>query len=125
MFFFNLFSIAAVVSPLLALFAWKKFFAGDIGPARPRWKTALEWLATLSVSTLSVVCVAASCIIPGDVDRYRWGCVDRWRFLSAVVVRLTPSFLLLSLFARKGTRIPSFRLVIAINFDCLMVDVWR
>jgi len=87
------------------------------------WKIAIDWISVISVSGLSVVCLIAFLTIPCDVDRFGWGCVAKWRSFSAVIVRLTPLFLVLGAIGRKGTRILSILWVIAVNFDCLMVDM--
>jgi hypothetical protein len=108
--------------PFLAFFVWKNFFAPHIQDT-PKWRTVLDWIAVLSVSGLFVVCLIAFFTIPCDVGRYGWGCVAKWRSFSAGVVRLTPVFLMLAAFGRKRTRILSFLWVVAINFDCLMVDM--
>lgn len=83
----------------------------------------LDWIALLFVSGLFVVCLVAVVTIPCDVDRLGWSCVATWRSFSALVVRTTPLFILLAAVGRKGTRILSILWVIAINFDCIVIDV--
>jgi len=121
---FNLVALLALVSPpLLAFFVWFKFLRAKSVSEGPRWKTVVDWIAILSVSGLFAVCVIAVLTIPCDVDRLGWACVARWRSFSAVVVRLTPLFLALAAVGRRGTRIMSVLWVLAINLDCIMVDV--
>jgi len=121
---FNLAALLALVSPpFLAFFVWFKFLKAKSRPERPHWKTVIDWIAILSVSGLFAVCVIAVLTIPCDVDRLGWACVARWRSFSTVVVRLTPLFLALAAAGRRGTRIMSVLWVLAINFDCIMVDV--
>jgi len=125
MFWSNIISVFTMLSPpFLAFFAWKKFLAGqNINPAKPSWRVFVEWLALLSISILFVVCVVAFFTIPCDVARYGWGCVAKWRSFSAAVIKLTPLFLVLAVFGRKGTRILLFCWTLAVAFDCLMVDM--
>ena len=80
-------------------------------------------MALLSVSGLFAVCIIAVLTIPCDGDRFGWSCVRKWRSYSGLVVRSAPLFLLLAAAGRKGTRILSILWVLAVNFDCLMVDV--
>jgi hypothetical protein len=121
---FNLAALLALVSPpFLAFFVWFKFLTAKSLPERPRWKTVVDWIAILSVSGLFAVCVIAVLTIPCDVDRLGWACVARWRSFSIVVVRLAPLFLVLAAVGRRGTRIISVLWVLAMNFDCIMVDV--
>jgi hypothetical protein len=121
---FNLFGFLSLVSPpFLAFFVWFKFLKAKSLPERPHWKTVVDWTAILSVSGLFAVCVIAVLTIPCDVDRMGWACVARWRSFSTVVIRLTPLFLVLAAAGRRGTRIMSVLWVLAINFDCIMVDV--
>jgi hypothetical protein len=125
MLLFNAIGVLCMLAPpFLAFFARKKFFGGqDINATKVSWRICLEWLALLSVSTLLVVCVVAFFTIPCDVARYGWGWVAKWRSFSAAVVRLTPVFLILAVFGRKGTRILLFCWTLAVSFDCLMVDM--
>ena len=121
---FNFFSVLSMIAPpFLALFAWKKFLRVPDRAERPRWKTVVEWTSLLAISALFVVCLIAVLTIPCNVDRFGWGCVATWRSFSAAVVRSTPAFLLLACIGRKGTRILSILWVLAINFDCLTVDL--
>jgi hypothetical protein len=119
----NLVGLVSLLSPpFLAFFAWRRFLKSPI--QRQTWvKITIDWVAIVSVSGLSVVCLIAFFTIPCDVDRFGWGCVARWRSFSAVVVRLSPLFIALGAVGRKGTRILSILWVIAVNFDCLMVDM--
>jgi hypothetical protein len=87
-----------------------------------RSKTVVDWMVLLSVSGLFVVCILAVLTIPGDVDRFGWSCERKWRSFSGLVVRLAPWFLLLAAAGRKGTRILSILWVLAVHFDCLMID---
>jgi len=125
MFWSNIISVFTMLSPpFLAFFSWNKFLAGqNINPAKPSWRVFVEWLALLSISTLFVVCVVAFFTIPCDVARYGWGCVAKWRSFSAGVIKLTPLFLVLAVFGRKGTRILLFCWTLGVAFDCLMVDM--
>jgi hypothetical protein len=121
---FNFFGLLFLISPpFLSFFVWRQFLKSPISQQRFNWKTAIDWVAVLSVSGLFVVCLVAALAIPCDVDRFGWECVGRWRSFSGVVVRLTPVFLTLAVVGRKGTRILSILWVIAINFDCLMIDM--
>ena len=121
---FNVVSLISLFSPpFLAFFVWKKFLQSTAELERPRWKTIVEWIAILSVSGFFVVCVIAFLTIPCDVGRYGWGCVARWRSFSGSVVRVTPLFVILAALGRRGTRILSVLWIIAVNFDCLMVDM--
>jgi hypothetical protein len=120
---FNLLGFLSLVSPpFLAFFVWFKFLKAKSPTERPRWKSVVDLIAILSVSGLIAVCVIAVITIPCDVDRLGWACVARWRSFSTVVVRLTPLFLVLAAAGRRGTRIMSLLWVLAINFDCIMVD---
>jgi len=87
------------------------------------WRIVPERLALLSVSGLYVVGVVAFFTIACSVELYGWGCVARWRSFSSAVLRLAPLFLILALFLRRGTRILLISCVIAVNFDCLLVDM--
>src|SRR5260370_17234277 len=121
---FNIISIFCMVSPpFLAFFVWKKFLESQHCHKTDKWRTLIGWIAVLSVSGLFVVCVFAFFTIPCDVRRYGWGCVAKWRAFSAGVVRVSPLFLVLAAFGKRGTRILSVLWVIAINFDCLMIDM--
>ena len=121
---FNFLSLLSLLSPpFLALFAWKKFLEPSNAHEKPQWKTVVDWAAMLSVSGLFVVCVAAFLTIPCDVDLHGWACVAKWRSFSGYVVRTTPIFILLAAIGKKGTRILSVLWVLAVNFDCLMVDM--
>jgi hypothetical protein len=121
---FNAVSLVCLFSPpILAFFVWKKFLQATEHLEKPRWKTIVEWIAILSVSGFFVVCVIAVLAIPCDVGRYGWDCVARWRSFSGGVVRVTPLFLVLAVLGRRGTRILSVLWIVAVNFDCLMVDV--
>ena len=121
---FNFFSVLSMIAPpFLAFFAWKKFLRPSDHGERPRWKAFVEWASLLAISALFVVCVIAVLTIPCNVDRFGWGCVATWRAFGAEVVRSTPAFLLMACVGRKGTRILSILWVLAINFDCLMVDL--
>jgi hypothetical protein len=121
---FNFLGLLSLVSPpFLAFFVWRKFLKTSDIQERPRWKTVVDWVAVLSVSGLFVVCVIAFLTIPCDVARLGWSCVAKWRSFSGLVVRSTPLFLLLATVGRKGTRILSMLWVLAVNFDCIMVDV--
>lgn len=121
---FNFFGLLCLISPpFLAFFVWRKFLKSPSHHQKVNWKIAIDWISVISVSGLSVVCLIAFLIIPCDVDRFGWECVARWRTFSAVVVRLTPPFLILGAVGRKGTRILWVLWVIAVNFDCLMVDM--
>jgi hypothetical protein len=121
---FNLLGLLSLIAPpFLAFFVWMKFLKSRNVQERPRWKTVIDWTTLLSVSALFLVCIVAVLAIPCDVDRLGWSCVARWRSFSAIVVRSTPVFLLLASAGRKGTRIMSILWVLAINFDCIMVDV--
>ena len=121
---FNLLGLLSFLSPpILAFFAWKKFLESPNPQGMPQWKSVVDWVALLSVSALFVVCVIAFLTIPCDVDLYGWGCVAKWRSFSGHVVRTTPFFVLLAATGRKGTRILSILWILAVNFDCLMVDM--
>jgi hypothetical protein len=121
---FNFLSLLSLLSPpFLAFFAWKKFLESSNAQERPQWKTVVDWVSLLSVSGLFVVCVVAFLTIPCDVDLHGWACVAKWRSFSAHVVRTTPIFVLLAASGRKGTRILSVLWILAVNFDCLMVDM--
>ena len=120
----NLVGLLSLISPpFLAFFVWRRFLKSPMQQQKLDWKVTIDWIAIVSVSGLSIVCLIAFLIIPCDVDRFGWECVARWRFFSAFVVRLTPLFLMLATIGRKGTRILSVLWVIAVNFDCLMVDM--
>jgi len=121
---FNVVSLVFLFSPpFLALFVWKKFLQSTAHLERPPWKTIVEWIAILSAWGSFLVCVIAFLTIPCDVDRYGWGCVARWRSFSGSAVRATPLFVILAAFGRRGTRILAVLWIIAVNFDCLMVDM--
>jgi hypothetical protein len=121
---FNVFGGLAFFSPpFLAFFVWKKFLQSPRTMQRPRWKAAVEWTAILCVSSLFVICIIAFLTIPCDVDRFGWSCVAKWRTFTRLVVQAAPAFLLLAILGRKGTRILSILWIIAMNFDCLMVDL--
>src|ERR1700731_955978 len=109
--------------PFLAFFVWKKFLQSPTHLERPQWKTIVEWIAILSASGCFVVWVIAFLTIPCDVGRYGWGCVARWRSFSGSVVRVAPLFIILAALGRRGTRILSVLWIIAVKFDCLMVDM--
>ena len=121
---FNAVSLVSLLSPpFLAFFVWKIFLQSPTHLEKPQWKTIVEWIAILSASGLFVVCVIAFLTIPCDVGRYGWGCVARWRSFSGGIVRVTPFFVILAALGRRGTRILSVLWIIAVNFDCLMVDM--
>jgi hypothetical protein len=121
---FNFLGLLSFFSPpFLAFFAWKKFLEPSNAHEKHRWKALVDWIALLSVSGLFVVCVVAFLTIPCDVGLYGWACVAKWRRFSGYVVRTTPIFVLLAAIGKKGTRILSVLWVLAINFDCLMVDM--
>src|SRR5437764_15388659 len=125
MFLFTAICILAMFSPpFFAFLTWKKFFARpDTNSTNAMWKIVVEWLVLLSISALFVVCVIAFFTIPCNVDRYGWDCVARWRSFSAMITRLTPLFLLSSIFGRKRTRVLLFSSVLAISFGCLWYEM--
>jgi len=121
---FNILGVLSFFSPpILAFFVWRKFLASSDVRGEARWKRAVDWISLVSVSGLFVVCVIAFFTIPCDVDRFGWSCVAKWRSFSGLVVRSTPLFLLLAAGGRKGTRILSILWILAVNFDCITVDM--
>ena len=121
--FFDTLSIVFLFSPpFLIFFIWRKFLKSH-GSQRPRWKTILNWISILAVSGLFLGCTIAFFAIPCDVDRYGWECVVKWRSFTRIVVWSAPLFLALAAVGRNGTRILSIVLVIAVTFDCVLVDM--
>ena len=122
-----MFTIVSIMSflcpPFLAFFVWRNFLRSSNTPDRPRWKTVLDWIALLSVSGLFVVCLIAFFTIPCNVDRVGWACVAKWRAFSVYVIRTAPGFVTLAAIGRKGTRILSILWILAVNFDCVLVDM--
>lgn len=121
--FYFLSLLSLVSPPFLAFSVWMKFLKARDVQGGTRSKTEADWMALLSASGLFVVCIIAVLTIPSDVDRFGWSGVRKWRSFSGLVVRSAPLFLLLAAAGRKGTRILSILWVLAVNFDCLMVDV--
>jgi hypothetical protein len=69
------------------------------------------------------VCIVAFLTIPCNVDLGDWSCVARWRSFTRFVIQCSLFVILLALLGRKGTRIPTALAVVAIDFDCLLVDM--
>ena len=123
-FFSNAISLFAMISPpFLLFFAWKRLLKKDGDHALPKWRSVLAWAALLSVSTLLVTCIVAFFTIPCNVDLGDWSCVDRWRSFTRIVIRTSPLLILLALLGQRGTRILGTLTVLAIDFDCVMVDM--
>ena len=123
-FLFNAISLFAMISPpFLLFFAWKRLLDKDTSQPLPRWRAMLGWAALLSISALLITCVVAFFTIPCNVDLGDWSCVARWRSFTRVVVRGSPFMILLAILGRKGTRILAALTVLAIDFDCIMVDM--
>ena len=110
--------------PLLLFFAWKRFFQSKDGESQPRWRSVLAWLALLSVSGLLAVCIWATATIPScNVDLGDWSCVVRWRSFTRSVLRTAPILIFLAFLGRKGTQILAALSVLAISYDCLVIDM--
>ena len=121
--FFDALSLAFFFSPPFLTFSiWRRFFK-SVEFQRPRWKNTVDWVSVIAVSGLVATCIVASFTIPCDVDRYGWRCVARWRSFTRIVIWLAPVFIALAATGRKGTRVLSTVLVIAIDFDCVIVDM--
>jgi hypothetical protein len=117
----SLFSL--ISPPFLLFFAWKRLLRSSGAQPLLRWRAILSWLALLSVSGLLVVCIGAFLTIPCDVDLYGWACVARWQSFTRVIIKIVPIFILLALLGRKGTRILAALSVLAIAYDCLLIDM--
>jgi hypothetical protein len=124
LFLFNPISLVSMLSPpFLLLFAWIRFLNPRETQSQPRWRTILAWAAILAVSSLMAVCIVAFLTIPCNVDLGDWSGVARWRSFTRFVIQCSLFVILLALFGRKGTRIPTALAVVAIDFDCLLVDM--
>src|SRR5215468_2446916 len=116
MFLFNAISVLALIPPpILAFFAWQSFLGKTERAGSPKRRFVVERVAIVAVPGFPVTGLAAFLVVTGNEDGAGWDCVARWRWLSAVAIRLTPVF---SLLWRKGTRIVSFLLPIAVKYEC-------
>lgn len=120
--FFDLLSICCMFSPpFLLFFVWK----GLLSASQPitKWRAILEWGALLSISALLVTFIVALLTNNCNADLGDWSCVVRWRSFTGLVIRFSPIMILVALFGRKGTRILGTLTVLAIDFDCILVDM--
>ena len=108
--------------PFLIALIWRNFLKHSENPL-PVWKALLHWVSIVSVSSFFAVCLTALLTVPCDVATFGWGCVARWQSFTGIVVRSTPLFILLGALGRNRTRILSMLLVIAVGFDCVMIDI--
>lgn len=121
---FNVISVIALFSPLFLLFlAWRRLLGKGSPQALPKWRDILSWASLLSVSGLLLVSIGAFLINNCNADLGDWSCVARWRSFTGFVICSSPFMIALSLFGRRGTRIPVALSIIAIVFDCVMVDL--
>jgi hypothetical protein len=107
--------------PFLLFFAWKRVLSTP--QPIPKWRAILDWGALLSISALLVTFVVAFLTNNCNADLGDWSCVIRWRSFAGIVIRSSPVMILLALFGRKGTRILGALTVLAIDFDCILVDM--
>ncbi len=121
---FDIISVCAMLSPpFLLFFAWRGQLDMSATQPLPRWRAIAAWVALLSISVLLVACVVAFLTIPCNVDLGDWSCVARWRTFTRFVIRCSPFMILLALLGRKRMRIFAALTVLAIDFDCLQVDM--
>jgi hypothetical protein len=118
----DLLSICCMFSPpFLLFFAWKRLLSAP--QPTPKWRAILAWGGLLSISALLLTFVVAFLTNNCNADLGDWSCVIRWRSFSGFVIRFSPIMILLALFGRKGTRILGALTVLAIDFDCILVDM--
>ena len=108
--------------PFLLAYAWKRHFAGEDGGPQPRWRRHAGLLNLILLSILLAVCLVklATHRCNADID---WSCVAAWRDFTRIILVSAPAFLLFSLFSSRGTRIPSFLFVLAVSYDCILIDM--
>ena len=121
---FNLIGVAALFSPpILLIFIWIRLCRGLQVRVLPRWRMVVGWVGPCAVSLLFLACIIRMVTNPCHIDSGDWSCVIRWRAFTRIIVLITPFLLVLSLLARKGTRLATLCTALAIAFDCLMFDM--
>src|ERR1700738_4394043 len=111
--------------PFLLGFTWKRFFEPHESQSQPKWRTILAWLALLSVSSPMAACIGAFVTNHCNTDQGDWSCVVRWESFTRFVLRSTPVLIVLGFLGRKGTQIFAVLSVLAMAFDCVLIDMTR
>src|SRR6266850_4087074 len=119
---FDALSVWCIFSPpFLLFFAWKRLLSAP--QPITKWRAILAWGALLSISALLVTFIVAFLMNNCNADLGDWSCVVRWRSFAGLVIRSSPVMILLALFGEKGTQILGALTVLAIDFDCILVDM--
>jgi len=119
----NAFGLLSFASPLFLLpCAWRRFYRSRQAEALSRWRNTMAWLAILSATALFLVSLWAFLTIPCNVDKLGWSCVVKWNLFAKYVLLSVPALICLMPFGRKGTRIPTTLLVLAVAYDRVLVS---
>ena len=82
----------------------------------------MAWLAILSATAFFFVFLAAFLLIPCNVETFGWSCVVKWDLFTKYALLAVPALICLTPFGRKGTRIPTALLILAVAYDCVGVS---
>ena len=124
MILFNVISIFCMLSPPVLLgIAWARFLETNEADAQPKWRHIVGALSLTVISALLVFCVVKFFGHRCDAGAGDWSCVIEFRSFAGIVLCLTPIFLALAMVGVRRTRIWSGASVIAIAFDCILIDM--
>jgi hypothetical protein len=124
MILFNIISVFCMLSPpVLLCIAWGRFLQTNEAGAQPKWRRIVGALSLTAISSSLVICVVKFFGYRCDAGAGDWSCVIEWRSFAGIVLRLTPALLVLAILGARRTRILIVVSVIAIAFDCILIDM--